>query len=107
MESKEVQLIRKCSQKMELDFTPHSLEQINKRKIDIEKVREAVAEGKMIEKQDQERDVKILFQEFTDGKPEFAVSVSATIPPRVVTVYRFYEEKWEYDPSTKIMKRRN
>lgn len=107
MDSKEVQLIREAVKKVYLDFTGHAKKQLYERKIRVELAKKAVLEGKVLERQeDEDEDVKILFQEASEDRPQFCVVVTSTIPPRVVTAFKFDEERWEYDPDNNIWRRK-
>jgi hypothetical protein len=61
-----------------------------------EKVKACIISGKLVEIQNQGRDIKVVIQEPTDELPEFYVVVAACYPrPHVITVCRTREEVWE------------
>lgn len=97
--------IRTNAQQGRLDFSEHAQKRMNERCILIEDIINAICNGKVIEIQNFEgEDLKILFQEATDKKPEFYVVVAATDIPVVATVARVKSEVWAYING--VMKRR-
>lgn len=86
-----------CVQKGWLDFSDHARQRMIERSIEKEQIVECILRGKVIELQTQFKDVHVLFQEPTTGKPEIYVIVAAAYPfPLVVSVCRTEEEVWEY-----------
>ncbi len=106
MNTQAIQWIRKFYKKTGVDFSKHARDQMRKRMIEVTDIFEAIENGTPIETQDLEGHVKILFQEYTDSTPRFGVSVASCMPPRIVTVYWFHEDKWEYDENIRQMIRR-
>lgn len=89
--------IRKAAQEGRLSFSRHALERMTEREIEIWQVKECAIKGNIIETQDHDKDIKVLFQEAKKNCPEFYSVISATFPEvLVVSVCRFKEEAWEY-----------
>jgi hypothetical protein len=106
MNTQAIQWIRKYYKKTSIDFSEHARDQMRIRKIEMSEIFGAIEKGTPIETQDLEGNVKILFQENTEGIPRFGVVVASSMPPRIVTVYWFKKDKWEYDKSIGQMRRR-
>lgn len=89
--------IRKKVSEGEYDFTKHAMDRMSERKIDIEKVLDCILRGKTIEVQSDKKtnDIKVLFQEATDGRPEVYVVVASIETPLIITVCRTKKEVWE------------
>lgn len=88
--------IRAYAKQGQLRFSKHSLDMMKARKIRDHQVYDCVCNGKMVERQDHGRDIKIVFQEATNDKAGFYVVVAAFYPlPEVVTVCLTWEEVWE------------
>jgi hypothetical protein len=79
------------------DVSPHALQRMAEREIDIEKVLECILQGQTIEFQRDRAtdDIKVLFQEATEKTPEIYVVVVALDTPLVITVCRTKDEVWE------------
>ncbi|KXS40969.1 MAG: hypothetical protein AWU54_1790 [Candidatus Frackibacter sp. T328-2] len=94
-----VKFIRKWLNKGNIVYTDHAQERMKERKIKSSKVVEAILNGKPIEKQDHDRDMKIIFQEATNDIPECYVVVAAdtsTSHAVVVTVCKTKKEVWDF-----------
>lgn len=90
-------MIRKKVSEGDFDITQHALERIAEREIAIDKVLDCIITGKTIEFQIDRRtnDIKVLFQEAADKKPEVYTVVAALDTPLIITVCRTKEEVWE------------
>lgn len=90
-------IIRKKVSEGEYNFTLHAMDRMSERKIDIEKVLDCILRGKTIEFQSDKKtnDIKVLFQEVTDERPDIYVVVAAMETPLIITVCRTKKEVWE------------
>lgn len=90
-------LIRTCAANQNLGISPHAQQRMKERCISIYQIYDCVARGAIIESQDLERDLKLLFQEYIhEGEPSFYVVVACRVPPLVVSVIPFDKTKWEF-----------
>lgn len=90
-------LIRKRVSDGLFDVSLHAIQRMSERQIEIEKVLESIIYGKSIDFQrDKSTDnIKVLFQDSTDGVPEIYTVVAALDRPVIVTVCRTRDEVWE------------
>jgi len=100
---------RQKAAKGEINFSQHAMDQMGDRKIWIDEVYTAIANGLEIELQTfEDKDVRVLFQESTEKIPRFAVVVAVDYPEvNVVTVFRFEDEdKYEYNEKIMCWRRK-
>ncbi|KJF26894.1 hypothetical protein TZ02_11605 [Clostridium aceticum] len=97
MEQLAEKMIRKKINEGDFDVTEHAMARMTERKIDFNKVLDCIIKGKTVEFQTDRRinDIKVLFQEATDKKPEIYTVVAALDTPLIITVCRTKEEVWE------------
>ena len=99
-------IIRKKVREGNFDLTKHALERMTEREIEIESVLECILDGKVIEfqKDRKTQDLKVLFQENSDGKAGIYTVVAALDTPLIITVCKTKEEVWAWIDD--ILKRR-
>ncbi|HYE82772.1 MAG TPA: DUF4258 domain-containing protein [Clostridia bacterium] len=88
--------IRKQTGIVGLDYSSHAVERMAERRITDKDVESCVMFGDVIEEQYYGMDVKVLFQEAANGKPDLYVVVADCNPPLVITVCRVKDDVWEY-----------
>lgn len=106
-DSYQTSYIRQKAKKGEITISSHALDNMGLRKIRLDEALEAVIHGKEVDIQLFEgKMVRVTFQESTKGDPRFAVVVAADHPDVVVvTVFNFFEEKFEYIEGQKRWRR--
>ena len=84
----------------------HAINRMAERKISIEKVIECIKKGENIEVQigKDSNDLKVLFQEASEDKPDVYTVVADREKPVIVTVCRTKDEVWEQVDN--VLKRR-
>lgn len=96
--SNDIAFIRRCAKMNKIRISNHCYKMISQRKIKLADVYDSIKNGEVIEIQDLERDVKILFQDSVNKPPSFFVVVA--IKPTYglcVTAYLPDEDKWILD----------
>ncbi|SET38496.1 protein of unknown function [Natronincola peptidivorans] len=98
--SQEIIFIRNCAKSNQIKISDHCNRKISKRKIRLSDVYESIRNGVVMEVQDFERDVKVLFQDCANKPPNFfvAVAIKSTFG-LCVTVYLPDPEKWVLESS--------
>ena len=107
-DSHQASYIRQKAEKGEITVSLHAIENMGRRKIWLEEALEAIVHGEEVDIQTFEEDnVRVTFQQSTEGVPRFAVVVAADYPEVViVTVYNFEEDKYEYTEGQKRWRRK-
>lgn len=94
--SRSADFIRKQASIVGLDYSSHAVERMSERCITDKEIENCVMLGEVIEEQCFGIDVKVLFQEASNGKPNLYVVVADCYPPLVITVCRVKKEVWDY-----------
>lgn len=94
--SRSADFIRKQGSIVGLDYSSHAVERMAERCITDREVEDCVMLGEVIKEQYFGIDVKVLFQESANGKPNLYVIVADCNPPVVITVFRSKDEAWDY-----------
>ena len=88
--------IRSCAFKQQLNFSDHAIDRMGERQITIDQVYDCTMYGLVVETQDHGEDIKVVFQEQTNGAPGFYVVIADSSPfPEVITVCLTRDEAWE------------
>ncbi len=86
-------------------ISQHASQRMGERGIAEEDITKCALEGKLLETQDHDRDIKVLVQGVDSEDNEFYIVVALSYPrPVIVTVCRFREEAW--DDLGRLKKRR-
>ena len=95
----EISFIRNCAKLGNIKISDHCHEQISKRKIRLKDVFESIENGAVIEVQNLERDIKILFQDSVNIPPTFFVVVAVKPPIEGICVTAYLPDKniWVLD----------
>lgn len=74
----------------------HASQRMDQRGVLIQHVLQAIKDGKVLERQTHQGDVKLLLEGQDDEGTPFYVVVALSVPlPIIVTVCRFHDEVWE------------
>jgi hypothetical protein len=106
--NKEILFIRNCASSGLIRISNHCYQQISQRNIRLSDIYESIKNGVIIEVQDYERDIKILFQDSVNNPPAFFVTVA--VKPTMglcVTAYLPDEDKWELGADNQWRRKQN
>ncbi len=100
-----IESIRKHAINEDILFTAHALMRMSERKIGLDSVIHCLINGKVIETNEYDEDIKVLFQEQSGRIPRFYSVVAFGRPPRVITVALTDFTVWDYIDG--LLRRRN